>query len=603
MSLFESDALVAAILKFSGLNDGEEGVISTPQAIPELVLNRWLWRAASPRAQARICSQFSSALTSSSRGNFNSKRLHLVGGLHAMLRALSDQSLPEESVGSLLAVIQDHLVDEKNPADLNDVVMCILSCFPSCFPASSVGGGGADSLGNGTDNSSRVRSDGEHGGGAAGRVRRVEVANALLGVVVELQFTAQETGDSWDEWREALHKSFGSRTLVKLLRVPLLHPSTAIVLLQILLLHINSRPKHMARFKGMGGFEALKQCMMPLCDCPYIMIICLHLLFGIPLKDLSGALDQEVSNSFPTDTRRRRRLVALGGSFSPESKSSLAIENIGALSCPQVLIVLVSEMAKSVTAIAYPEAMSLYCLMVKELCTRDGHASTFPPPWEDICRLPTHTDPIEAPVRVPENTVPHRVLADQQRSLAATAMQLLSLLFETCSVFQAKLLTGDFNESLLALLLSPALCAPPLTPSHLRFSRGDQGSSDVNDISQGAFEGAEDNSDGMMSPIEEGAEQDELSHASHATNAEEGAELSHAANAVQSVMPAMDDGESAAVAGGRWHQAAFNVERKENNEQAELLKSDTARVIMIHEFVDDSLIDRLRARMEVGRKF
>jgi hypothetical protein len=98
--------------------------------------------------------------------------------------------------------------------------------------------------------------------------------------------------------------------------------------------------------------------------------------------------------------------------------------------------VLVSEMARNVTAIAFPEAMTLYCLMVEELCKRDGHACTSPPPWEDICRLPTHTDPIASAATVAENVVPHRVARDQQRALAATAMQLLSLLFEICPTFQ-----------------------------------------------------------------------------------------------------------------------------------------------------------------------
>ena len=303
VNLLDSDEIITAILRFTGLSVGDEGaVMSTPHALPDLILSRWLWKAAPPHAQVRMSSLLTSALANSSHRAFNSKRLELVGGLHIMLHCIMDPTLPDDSVGHLVSMIRSQLVTERKPADLNDLLMCVLTCLT---PSSSSGGGGGGGGGVASSGSGvsgvgseprRVSIGSEPGSSsAATRARKVEISHSLLEIIVELQFEAHEGDAAWDEWRIALHKTFGAKTLVHLLRMPFLHPRIAIALFQILLLHINGRQRHMRRFKGIDGLGALKDSIIPLADCPYMFLLTIHLLFGIPVQYLSQSVDQEVS--------------------------------------------------------------------------------------------------------------------------------------------------------------------------------------------------------------------------------------------------------------------------------------------------------------------
>lgn len=159
-------------------------------------------------------------------------------------------------------------------------------------------------------------------------------------------------------------------------------------------------------------------------------------------------------------------------------------------------------------------------------------------------------------------------------------------------------------------MLSPGLCAPPLVTrgggasrSGAAAEREGQGSDrDSSSFASPRPSSRAGNEDAIEDEGGVGEDGQREGADGDGVDAEGGEQAGGSASEVQGKAPSMEDagdGESANI--GRWHQPAFSVERTEHNEQAKLLKSDTARVVMLHEFVDDNLLERLRTRLE-GRR-
>jgi hypothetical protein len=557
------DSTMASVLRFSGVTVGDErAVISNPAALYDLVLARVLWRKAPPQMQAKLYQMLSASLCSSNHHAYNAMRLALIGGFQLLLRVVSDESTPEDALVHLLAIIKMHLRKHMRPADINDVLMCVMSSFPHA------GEGGTSAEPEDADTSTgriTILSDsgttcGTWGKGAAAAVRRIQVRNMLLSAVLELVGPPDMGGE--ESVYDTVHKSFGARQLLKMLQAPSLHPSTAVILMQLLLQHLSSKPKYAKRFKRIGGFKTLRTALVPLSDCPYMLLLTLHLIFGTPVRDLPQGLDQEV------------------------------------------LVVCVDALAQN--SVEFPEAMQVYTSMIEGLCARDGEAFSELSPWEGICRLPTHADSLSSSRLAKGDTVPHVVPENEQRALAATATDLLALLFEISPSFQASARDGAFNADLLTLALAPALCSPAPPGGRIRMAQPSLNSpasikspSLREEDESMAQEDMPEADEGMMevSETEFQALQDQME--GHV--AEERA-LSSARHSL-AVIPSNDDEAPASPrpSGGRWSMPGFSKKPKTPSKgDGKEISVDSARILPLAAFKDVACIQKLRLRVNSG---
>lgn len=170
---FLRESTILKVIRFSGLTVGDaSAVISSPDAMNDLIFARGLWKRASPQLQAKMYQMLSAGLCGSEQHAYNALRLTLIGGFLSVLRAMSDETLPEDALHPLLSVVKMHLRKHMRAADLSDVLMCVMSSLPHAEP--SVGTDSEDmELASRSPGTSA--GNGGWGKGPAASVRRVQV--------------------------------------------------------------------------------------------------------------------------------------------------------------------------------------------------------------------------------------------------------------------------------------------------------------------------------------------------------------------------------------------------------------------------------------------